>query len=116
VARGNWVLEALLCLPLPPPPPDDELAMAESLPDVKTRTPREISASRMANTTCAGCHSVMDELGFALEGYDGFGRERTHYGEGVPVESSAMLPNGMQFSGAAAVAETVAANPAFRMC
>ncbi|MCA9582502.1 MAG: DUF1588 domain-containing protein, partial [Myxococcales bacterium] len=116
VARGNWVLETLLCMKMPPPPPDDEVAIVESTIEQDNPTPREISEARRSNAGCAGCHAVMDELGFALEQYDGFGQERAEYGEGVAVDSKGKLPNGQSFNDAAGLATLIAETPAFRMC
>jgi hypothetical protein len=42
----------------------------------------------------------MDPLGFALENYDAIGRWRT-VSDGVPVDSSASLPDGTTFEGVA---------------
>ena len=40
-----------------------------------------------ANAVCAGCHKVMDPVGFALENFDAIGRWRTS-DEGVKIDPS----------------------------
>ena len=43
----------------------------------RTRPMRERLAEHRANPACAGCHRLMDPVGFALENYDAVGRWRT---------------------------------------
>jgi hypothetical protein len=50
------------------------------------------------NTVCAGCHNVMDPLGFALENYDAIGRYRVR-DEGSVIDSSGATPDGTKFEG-----------------
>jgi len=59
---------------------------------------RERIAEHRANPACAGCHNVMDPLGFSLENYDAVGRWRTSE-ENLPIDSSGSLPEGSKFSG-----------------
>jgi len=40
-------------------------------------TRRQQLEMHMADPTCAGCHAMMDPLGFPLEVFDGIGRYRT---------------------------------------
>jgi cytochrome c551/c552 len=99
VQRGKWVLENLLGAPPPPPPPD-----VPSL-DATTKGSHAISLraaleQHRANPGCAGCHAVMDPIGFALENYNGIGQWRAEDG-GSPIDASGKLPDGTQFSGPA---------------
>jgi Protein of unknown function (DUF1592)/Protein of unknown function (DUF1588)/Protein of unknown function (DUF1585)/Protein of unknown function (DUF1587)/Protein of unknown function (DUF1595) len=96
VKRGKWVLENLLASPPPPPPPD--------VPALKTSAAgRQLNAREQmelhrVDPACASCHVKMDPLGFALEQYDAVGAMRT-LDAGRPVDASATLPDGAQFSG-----------------
>ena len=45
--------------------------------DGKVLSLRERMEQHRANPVCAGCHKVMDPIGFALENFDGIGRWRT---------------------------------------
>jgi mono/diheme cytochrome c family protein len=98
VIRGKWVLENLVGTPPPPPLPDvpalDDNTVSAGLPV------RERLAEHRKNAVCANCHSFMDPVGFALEGYDAVGRWRT-LEEGRPVDDSGGLPDGSQFTGVA---------------
>ncbi|MFP6613869.1 MAG: DUF1585 domain-containing protein, partial [Pirellulales bacterium] len=51
------------------------------------------------NPTCAGCHSKLDPLGFALENYDITGRWRDKYENGLDVDASGTLLRKYEFDG-----------------
>jgi hypothetical protein len=97
VLRGKWLLEAILGTPPPPPPPN-----VPKLEDVKSgdapATLRERLAQHREDPVCAGCHSRIDPLGFALENYDVLGRWRTE-DAGKPIDASGELPDGTIFEG-----------------
>ena len=75
VVRGKWVLENLLASP-PPPPPPNVPTLKENDDKGRPTSLRERMEVHRSNPTCAGCHSRMDPLGFALEHYDAIGRWR----------------------------------------
>jgi hypothetical protein len=75
VLRGKWVRHALLCSEPPPPPPT---LAALPPPPSPTLTARERFAQHAEDPSCAGCHRLMDPIGYALESYDAVGRFRTH--------------------------------------
>ena len=100
VIRGKWILENVFGAPPPPPPPN--------VPELKDdRDPRKVLpmreqlAAHRANPACAGCHAQMDQLGFALENFDGIGEWRDLYASGARVDASAQLPDGTKFNGPA---------------
>jgi hypothetical protein len=97
VQRGKWVLDNLLGAPPPPPPPDIP-TLEDSSKDHKDLTLRAALEKHRANPSCAGCHAVMDPIGFALENYDGIGRWRTQDG-GSEIDATGKLPDGTQFTG-----------------
>lgn len=73
VLRGKFVRQQLLCTPPPPPPPD----IVVRPPTVDPRlTTRQRFAQHTADAACAGCHVLMDPIGFAFEHYDAAGRWR----------------------------------------
>jgi hypothetical protein len=55
-----------------------------------------------ASPTCAGCHKLMDPLGFALENFDGVGAWRTRE-SGVPLDASGVLADGTKVDGVVAL-------------
>jgi hypothetical protein len=95
VIRGKYILDNILGSP-PPPAPADVPPLDEKSVGT-TASLRQQMETHRANPACAGCHSKMDPLGFALENYDGIGKWRTMDGK-FPVDSSGVLPNGKSFS------------------
>ena len=97
IARGAWIIEVIFNDP-PPPPPNDVPALNEEQTSKKL-TIREKFAVHRKNPTCAGCHSKLDPLGFALENFDITGRWRDKYENGRVVDSSGILMRKHKFDG-----------------
>ncbi|HXT96846.1 MAG TPA: DUF1592 domain-containing protein [Polyangia bacterium] len=74
VLRGLFVRAQLFCTPPPPPPPS--IVVAPPVVDPRLPT-RQRFAQHTANPLCAGCHTLMDPIGFAFESYgpDGVWRD-----------------------------------------
>lgn len=68
VYRGNAVRARLLCDTLPPPTVDT------NFPDAGDLSPRERLRQHQEDPSCAGCHVLMDNIGFGLLNYDDLGR------------------------------------------
>ena len=96
VLRGKWVLDSILGTPPLPPPPN--VPTLEEKPGGQPATMRERLAQHRANPVCAGCHSRIDPIGFALENYDALGQWRTE-DAGKPIDNSGELPDGTKFAG-----------------
>jgi hypothetical protein len=62
------------------------------------KTMRERMAIHRESPACAGCHRVMDPLGFVLENFDGVGAFRVRE-NGVPVDASGTAPDGSPVNG-----------------
>ncbi|HEY0467521.1 MAG TPA: DUF1588 domain-containing protein, partial [Polyangiaceae bacterium] len=75
--RGLFIRDQLLCQHISLPdnftPPPIEAAEARLSP----KTTRELYDQHANNRACATCHTLIDPLGYALEGFDGAGRVRT---------------------------------------
>lgn len=97
VLRGAFILDAILGTP-PPPPPANVPPLGEEKAGAAPKSVRERLAMHRANEPCAGCHSRIDPMGFALENYDSIGRWRDEEG-GKKVDSSAELSDGRRFEG-----------------
>ncbi|HUS07861.1 MAG TPA: DUF1592 domain-containing protein [Bryobacteraceae bacterium] len=109
VIRGKWILENLLGTP-PPPPPPAVPALSENHAGGKTLTMRERLAEHRANPACAGCHQLMDPVGFSLENYDAVGRWRTAEGS-APIDASGGLPDGSKFEGVSGLEQALLKRP-----
>ena len=84
VFRGKFVREQLLCQTLPLPPAD----LVITPPDLDpTKTTREQYEEIGANPDCAGCHSLMNPIGFGFENFDGVGLWRDTQ-NGKPIDAS----------------------------
>ena len=119
VVRGHWMLDNFLCFPLPPPPDPNEVAEVEAeLDDTAPagETPRQRSEARRAVPTCAGCHNIMDEVGFGLESFDAWGAAREEYPDGSPVEAYGQLPTGESFMDYRELADALQTAPEFQAC
>jgi hypothetical protein len=97
VQRGKWVLENLLGAP-PPPPPADVPPLDATTKGNHSLSLRAALEQHRANPSCAGCHAVMDPIGFSLENYDGIGHWRAKDG-GSTIDASGKLPDGTTFNG-----------------
>lgn len=114
VKRGVWVLEALLCSAPPPPPPNVEGLPPSVDPNATLRQRME---QHRANPVCAGCHHLMDPIGFGLENFDAIGRWRlTEEGSGARVDASGKLPDGRTFDGVTGLRTLLKEDPRIGEC
>lgn len=87
VHRGKFVRTNLLCYPLPQPPPNVNASTPEDL----TIPQREwLDRAHSSRSDCAGCHRLMDPLGYPLESFDGVGKWRT-IDAGKPIDTSGLI-------------------------
>ena len=88
VKRGVWVLENILGTPPPEPPPNVPPLEDTKGESGKALTLREQMTLHRANQPCAGCHKIMDPIGFALENFDADASWRTKQGGdgGTPID------------------------------
>ncbi len=105
VQRGKWILTNLLGIPPTPPPPN--VPTLKENGDGKPLSLRERMEQHRADPVCAGCHKVMDPIGFALENFDGVGQWRTA-DDGSPIDPSGTLYNGDKVDGPAALRQMLA--------
>jgi hypothetical protein len=111
VIRGKWVLDNILgAPPSPPPPTTPALKEQQHKAGGKTLSMRERISEHRANPACAGCHNVMDPLGFPFENYDAVGRWRT-VEENKPIDASGGLPDGSKFDGVAGLQKALLNRP-----
>ncbi len=89
VERGVFVLEQLLCAELPPPPADLMVTPPEPDPSLTTR---ERWAQHSDSPACAGCHELIDPIGFSFEAFDGVGGHRDTE-NGLPIDTSGGVPS-----------------------
>lgn len=87
IHRGILVRERMLCQDLPPPPAN----LDTSPPAVDdTKSTRDRYSQHSEDPACAACHSLIDPIGFAFEGFDGVGRSRDN-DNGHPIDDSGWI-------------------------
>ncbi|MEE2781069.1 MAG: DUF1588 domain-containing protein [Planctomycetota bacterium] len=76
IRRGAWISKNVVGNTLAPPPAN----VSSIEPDTSGATTiRQQMALHQENASCATCHRSIDPYGFALEGFDAVGQERTRY-------------------------------------
>ncbi len=84
--RGLLIRERLLCGDIPPPPP-----VVGDIPlPTGTETTRERYELHASNPSCAGCHDLLDPIGFAFEHLDATGRYRETEGT-LPIDATGAI-------------------------
>ena len=106
VKRGAWVLENILGTPPPEPPPNVPALEETKSDDGKALTLREQMTRHRSNPTCAGCHKIMDPIGFALENFDADATWRATQGgtggmPGMSIDAKVKLYDGQEVDGPA---------------
>jgi mono/diheme cytochrome c family protein len=109
VIRGKWILTNIVGSP-PPSPPPNVPPLKDNAAAGKVLTMRERMAAHRANQPCAGCHRLMDPVGFSLENYDAIGRWRTRE-EDSTIDASGSLPDGSQFVGVSGLRAALLSRP-----
>jgi hypothetical protein len=97
------VLQNLLGTPPPPPPPvvpDLPTHEADAAGNTKIPSMREQMERHRADPACAGCHMLMDPIGFALEQFDAVGHWRTVDGL-APIDATSTMYDGTKINGPA---------------
>ena len=87
VRRGAQVYRRLFCREIELPDNVQVVAPPAALPGQTTR--QRFAAHAM--NACAGCHALLDPIGFAFENYGGLGEYRTT-DNGQPVDATGTLP------------------------
>jgi hypothetical protein len=85
IYRGRSLLVDVFCQQLVPPDNVDTAIEFDT-----TRPAREQIENATAGPACAGCHQLINPLGFLFENYDGIGQWRTQDGE-YPVDAQAKV-------------------------
>lgn len=94
ILRGAFVAQRIACVPLVEP----DIDLSALVPDASLPTTRARAEALTSPPACAGCHAIINPLGFAFEGFDQLGRPRTMDG-GQPVDTSGRF-TGLPVTGA----------------
>jgi hypothetical protein len=114
--RGKFVAEALFCRTVPPPP--NNVPPLPTMFDQTLTLRKRLEAHRSA-PQCAGCHGLMDPMGFGMENFDGIGQPRTMDGTS-PVDATGTLTgdglDGSSFNGLAELGAALRKQPIMAPC
>ncbi len=110
IMRAKFVLSEFFNNP-PPPPFPNVPALEASAPEGRPSTVREQLERHRRDPVCAGCHDVMDPVGFALENFDVDGSWRDIDRNGLPVDATGILVDGSPVDGPKALREALIADP-----
>jgi len=114
--RGAYIRRRFLCQSLPPPPPNVGQPPTPQ-PGVTTRQRYQQVTSLAA---CTGCHTMINDVGFALENFDTAGRWRTME-QSQAIDASGKLVNfgsspDATFANAKELAQKLAQSPDVAAC
>lgn len=112
--RGKFLLEKVLCGVVPPPPEDVDDTLPSDDPSEAPKTTRDKLEEHVTNPSCAGCHQLIDPMGFTLEHYDGIGAFRETE-NGLPIDPTGVY-EGKALDGVADVAEFLATDERATRC
>jgi hypothetical protein len=113
--RGIFIRTRLLCQSVGSPPANVMVDQPPKSDESPCKTQRYADH---ASGSCAGCHGLIDPIGFGLERYDIAGRYREH-DEGMPecaIEGKGALPGLGEFSGPKQLAERLIASEQLDGC
>jgi hypothetical protein len=113
-SRRGWVISrGLLCTGVPPEP----AGVGDHVPTpIAGKTTRQLLDEHNVNPACAGCHQLIDPVGFAFEHIDATGRYREDE-DGLVIDTSGELYGGAgSFDGAAQLGALLADSQEARDC
>ncbi len=115
VVRGSFVVQKLLCYPIPFP--TGAIAAKVTPPDPNSAaTARQRFTQHSMDPVCKSCHVNMDPVGYALENFDPIGQYRTEE-NAVPIDATGttpLLPK--PFNGAIELGQQLAESPEVQDC
>jgi len=113
VVRGKWILDNLLGAPPPPMPANVPPLNENNRAGGRILTMRERMEEHRSNPYCAGCHQIMDPIGFALENFDAVGAWRAREGgtHGTPIDASGRMLDGAKVNGPVELRQALLSQP-----
>lgn len=114
VVRGSFVVQKLMCRPIPKPTGD--VAAKVTPPDPNSAaTARQRFSTHSSDPVCKACHVNMDPFGFALENFNVVGLWRDQE-NGVTIDASGDAPILGKFNGALEMQAALAQSEDVQQC
>lgn len=116
IRRATYLREVLICRPPPPAPAEIPSIDAVNVPK-NSSVPTLLSAHR-SNPSCAGCHALLEPLGFGLEAFGRLGEWRAADEYGHPIDGRGQLVESTppDFTGPVELGAKIAELPEFPAC
>jgi hypothetical protein len=116
IIRGKWILDSLWCTPLTLPPGLIVEPLKEPEAGDPPTTVRQQMEAHRVSAACAGCHNLIDPIGLALENFDGIGRFRAVYENGLAIDTTGTMPGGQKVQDLQSLAAALSGSPQFLSC
>jgi len=116
IHRGVFVLRRILCEAIPDPPGGIDLTLPETTDEIVTT--RDQVEAHTAAPVCSTCHSLINPIGFAFEGFDAVGAVRDS-DNGAPLNTAGSVElsgGGLEFSGALDLIMQLGESESVRSC
>jgi hypothetical protein len=116
IRRATYLREVLICRPPPPAPAEVPSIDAVTVP--KNSSVPTLLAAHRSNPACAGCHALLEPLGFGLEAFGRVGEWRAADEHGHPIDGRGQLVESTppDFTGPVELGAKLAALPDFSGC
>jgi hypothetical protein len=116
--RGEIIREQLLCDDIPSPPPGVNAITPPAQPG---ETEQQTFKRHTTDPSCAGCHSMMDPVGWGLAGFDQTGAARTVDTNGQPISVAGQVSGrppfaSYDFTGPTDLGQKLAQSNQYRQC
>ena len=112
--RGKAVRELILCQDIPTPPANVSFSLVQDTANPQFRTARARLDRHSNDPTCAGCHGLMDPIGFPMEQFDSIGEFRARE-NGAVIDTAGSL-DGQAFDDVAGLGQALHDNPQTSSC
>ena len=116
IHRGVFVLRRILCEDIPDPPGGIDLTLPETTDEIVTT--RDQVEAHTAAPVCSTCHSLINPIGFAFEGFDAVGAARDSDND-APLNTAGnveLSAGSLEFSGALDLIMQLGENESVRSC
>ena len=112
--RGKAIRTVILCQKVPDPPGNVNFTLAQDTKNPQYKTARDRMTAHRTEATCAGCHKLIDPIGFGLENFDSIGGYRMSE-NGATIDATGEL-DGIKFDDAAGLGKAVHDDKAAPVC
>jgi hypothetical protein len=100
------------------PPGNVNTTLPEPSASEPPRTTRERFEQHSSNPQCAGCHRMIDPIGFSFERYGADGAYRDAYANGLPIATAGVIdqPIAAEFADSGELIDRLASEPRVHAC